>query len=303
MKKILLNIAFCLLLISCNEDKNDILEQNISNISSKIETIETQLANGYTKNETGGMKNLTARSEETINKIKKKLQDAYYRQISYLRSNNGEGAIGVLQAESYKCGSYKELVVYMDCEDSGNGASKYEGWTGSSYIDGNKNAVLRFCIIPTSRFQFNRGYEEYAVLLLGGQRPNGINTITRYFDNENKDNTNSRNTTVDGQPFQGEYGACNIGGLNTTLVFLHYLANSTPSSFPNLGFSYGVFGQLGANRGYLQSDDEDTNPSSTCMIDKFNGTGYTTSWISDGKVGKILEMDIDKTKMYMSKIQ
>lgn len=302
MKNTLLNMAIGLLLTSCNTD-NEILEQNFSTISNEFEEIETQLSINNNKIETEGTKLLTGRSEKTIAKIKEKLQNSYYKQISYLRSNDGEGEVGVLQAEKYKCGIYKEMVVYMDCEDSGNGASKYEGWTGSSYIDNNKNAVLRFCIVPTSRFQFNRGYEEYAVLLLGGQRPNGINTVTRYFDNEKNNNTNDRNTTVDGQPYQGQYGACNIGGQNTTLVFLHYLANSTPSSFPNLGFAYGVFGQLGANRGYLQTDDDDTDPSSTCMVDKYNGSGYTTSWVSDGKVGTILEMDIDKTRMNMSKIQ
>lgn len=305
MKKILLqSVLLCALLIACT-DSRDSLDNDLSlySVSNKIEEIESILPKGETKIETEGIKIIGARSEKKINEIKEKLQNAYYKQQSYLRSNDGEGEVGVLQSEAGKCGSFKEILIFMDCEDSGNGASTLSGWTGTSYIDRNKNADLFICAVKTSQFKFNRGYEEYAVLLLGGQRPNGISTITRYFDNENTDNANYRGTAVNGVPFAGYYGACEIGKANTTLVFLHYLSTSTPSSFPNLGFSYGVFGQLGSNRGYLQTDDEDQSPSSTCMVDRFNGQSYTTSYVNNGAVGSILNVDIDRTRMYMSKIQ
>ena len=44
------------------------------------------------------------------------------------------------------CGGWDELEVFMDCEDLNSQSSK-SGTTGASYVDGNKNVHLKFCVV------------------------------------------------------------------------------------------------------------------------------------------------------------
>lgn len=214
------------------------------------------------------------------------------RERTYLRANDGEGLVGVLENSS--CGSYKKLVIFVDNEDR-KGKSRTSGWAGTSKVDGNGNLNLNICAVPTSNVNFRRGVSEYALLHLGGTVPDGIATITRFFDNEDDDNKNNVGTKYDGKLFKGNMGQSTLGEPNITLAFLHYESDPyTPDNFPAIGISYGAFGQFKDRQGFIFTDDEDSSNMNQCYITRSNVKTYQT-----GLIGKILDVN-KNTQMFVS---
>lgn len=241
-----------LFLLSCEKDRNNL---NDNTLSSEINKVETKYQEGATKLETiatpGFAKIETTASNVYKAKIRKELETSYSKQTTYLKSI--DNLVGVIRDGS-SCGSYQELDVQMDSEDS-NCQSGGTGYIGGCTIDPGGNIILRFCIVGA--YNFVRTSSDFAVLDLGGNVPSDANGVTRYFDNEDSNNMNY--ARVDGTSFSGQYGGCNFGA-NTTLAFYFYPANiNAPGSFPWLGVSnYIVLGRFGFSRGTIYSDDEDT---------------------------------------------
>jgi hypothetical protein len=153
--------------------------------------------------------------------------------------------------------------IYMDDEDSGNNSSR-SGWIGASG-DGS-NTRFGLCRVDGSRFTkvgwCNAMNSKYAVLKLGSACPNGSKEITRYFDNEDSSNNNW---------FTGDISPSIQSAAGTRLKLCVFLplnalvkctATSPTLRFPDLGFSYGVFGvpdiQDAIQGGSMYSDDEDS---------------------------------------------
>ena len=51
--------------------------------------------------------------------------------------------VGVFKVES--CGTYKELTLYLDAEDTRQN-SKIEGYVGDTFVDNNGNVRFKFCL-------------------------------------------------------------------------------------------------------------------------------------------------------------
>ncbi len=150
-------------------------------------------------------------------------------------------------------GVSERITIHMDDEDSQNGNS-HRGWMGA--ISQGRNTTFRFCKVSGKNFKSLDTYDNYAVLRLSKQCPNGSIPFTRYFDNE--DNANANWSLGNIYP--------NKSNRNTTLYFCLFKgkgagASNTMSSFPNIGIRYGVFApsnfSKAIQKGHIRIDDED----------------------------------------------
>ncbi|MCX7985324.1 MAG: hypothetical protein N2662_00095 [Bacteroidales bacterium] len=278
-------------------------KQEEQNITKEIEKIETAYKEGDTKIETflqpGENKIETFASEEVKDQIRRTLEKNNSKKTTYLKAFSR--LAGVIANGS--CGTFSTIEIFMDCEDTRNSSST-GGWTGSCGLPGGRNAYLKFCIVDAYYFTHIIGIN-YAILHLGGNIPGGVSAIVRYFDNEDDDNINW--AYLDGKEIpKGTWYGQSWFEYNTRMGFLYYPSVNAfgNSSFPNLGISYGVFGSIGANRGYIHTDDEDSRNSNWCfkyVYNKNNGT-YTKTDINDQTtIDNIIQVG-GNTTLYMSKI-
>lgn len=305
----LFSISIGLLLISCEkEDLSLVNEGNTveNDANYTIEQIEkAQYCYDYISSNNKNVdydKYETSASSDYIKLIKEKLE--YNEPIKKtLLKALGEQSVGVLKNGS--CGTYHELRIFMDNEDN-RPASKSFGWTGSSYIDGDKNIWLKFCVVPDAFSNSSRG--GFAVLNLGFKFKNTSSDkfeqqfIERYFDNEDNSNKNRYESTWDGD---------NLGVLwpntmdrNTKLIFRYYDKGKYDHGFPDYGISYGVFGTLDgfSQKGYLYTDDEDSSNANWCRYKRIDVSGKVvqSSYIS-GVTGIIQAGS--NTKLYTTKVR
>ena len=57
--------------------------------------------------------------------------------------------VGVFKVES--CGTYKELTLYLDAEDTRQN-SKIEGYVGDTFVDNNGNVRFKFCLTEATQY-------------------------------------------------------------------------------------------------------------------------------------------------------
>lgn len=254
-----------LFLYSCEKDQND---SNNNMLTEEISKVETRYQEGDIKIENTLDPNFQKIETSAVESYKKKiiqaLEDSYSKQTTYLKSAGNK--VGVIKSGT--CGSYQELMVFMDCEDGSNNISSVNEWVGDCGRDSNGNITLRFCVVNGAYFE--RTNSNYAVLNLTGLSswPYGMGYIYRYFDNE--DNNNANSFTLDGTPLWNYwFGRCYLGS-NIGLGFYHYIANSSSPTYPNLGFSYGVFGQFGNSKGSIITDDEDNKNANSCQVASYD---------------------------------
>ena len=156
-------------------------------------------------------------------------------------------------------GGSETVRIHMDNEDT-NEASDAQGWVGATTVDGNGNIDFVFCRVDGNQFRSlaaaNDVRSNYAVLKLGQSCPQGSVEFSRYFDNEDHNTSNG----YSGNIFPNVVEVEDDG--NSTLRFCLFKGDgSTASSFPNLGFEYGVFAApqftFTSAHGFIYSDDED----------------------------------------------
>ncbi|MCI2230312.1 hypothetical protein MC378_14125 [Polaribacter sp. MSW13] len=320
--KLLVLITVFTFLQSCENSDENLLEnpnsltEDLIDIEDSYSKIETEYIEGDIKDEflfsKGDFKNETLANEETLELITAKLNENFSKQVVYNRTSNSQ-AVGVFKNGT--CGAYKELVVFMDAEDSRN-ASRRSGFTGSSNIDYRGNVTLRFCVVDNNPFRNVTG-GTYAVLNINSTSYGNF-TINRHFDNE--DRRNSNRTTYNGSRIYS-LGANRFGG-NTILSFKGYgnPTNGNPGTrgfmaFPNIGVSYGVLGDVyrhvstsypwqaaspprNSYFGYINSDDEDSRNANYCDRILSNGSRTRVS----GRVSNLLVADRNTT-LYFTKIK
>ncbi|MEG3791663.1 hypothetical protein V1318_16200 [Lysobacter sp. CCNWLW3] len=169
-------------------------------------------------------------------------------------------SVGVIPDKA-SCPSPHVLVqMHMDDEDRRNANSRW-GWIGATASS--SNTTWRFCRLSwDASFAFkplaNWGNQyDYAVQNLGMFCPPGSRRVLRRHDNEDWANANWSSG--------GVFPSFNLGGNWWTYTCQYDGGTPTPlmSSFPTLGFGYGVFSQTNlpwpyalAN-GYVYQDDED----------------------------------------------
>jgi hypothetical protein len=247
-----------LFLFSCKKEPNEKQnEPNVNTLTDEIDKVVTIYQEGDIKLENivdpDYKKIETSAPESYKEKVRQELEKSYSKQTTYLKSANN--TVGVIRSGT--CGSYQELYVHMDCEDSG-AASSYTGWTGDCLVNSSKNIILRFCVV--SGVDFGPTTHNYAILNLGfNALPIGVTRVVRLFDNEDTHNKNS--ATIAGSTV-GLVGDCNFY-YDTQLSFYLYPGDpSYTTPLPNLGFTYGVFGNWAStdnDKGKIFSDDEDNN--------------------------------------------
>ncbi|WP_164017684.1 hypothetical protein [Pyxidicoccus trucidator] len=176
----------------------------------------------------------------------------------------GAQDVGVIPKKPWGCPAGSEYIqIYMDDEDKNNNNYTW-GWVGATQQT-SAGTRFGFCRVDGTKFKrlihgFNTDLrkETYAVLKLGSSCPLGSMEFIRYFDNEDKNNANSRSGNI--WP--------NTSNANTTLRFCMFMpGNSGMGAFPSLGFEYGVFAPSNVQSaywlaaGYVHTDDEDRNNS------------------------------------------
>jgi len=271
-------------------------KENATHTNYKQETdkIETSIASGLTK-DGSYLTNFPKKETEASGDLKQKIMGALinsYSKTNAIPADNSE-IFGVLKDGS--CGSYRELDIRMDCEDN-NSTSVTKGYTGSTGVD-NGDIYYQFCLVnDRKRFpQISTG--KYAVLSLDRhQSINGVNiSFDRGFDNEDHNNQNAVyiNGVSQSLPFDS-FPGINIWG-NSALSFLLILKNSGGAAKPPVlaGLtSYGVLGSFGTEKGYIFSDDEDSQNANTF----YSNTASQSSVLFNG----VMEFGAN-TKMYVSK--
>ncbi len=176
----------------------------------------------------------------------------------------GAQDVGVIPKKPGVCPPGSEYIqIYMDDEDRNN-ANYNWGWVGATQ-QSSAGTRFGFCRVDGTKFKpLNDNFwvkdlraETYAVLKLGSSCPTGSMEFIRYFDNEDKNNANSRSGNI--WP--------NASNSNTTLHFCMFMpsTNFYMGSFPNLGIEYGVFAASNISSvywlaaGFVHTDDEDRN--------------------------------------------
>lgn len=161
------------------------------------------------------------------------------------------------------CGSQgaSSVAVFLDNEDTKNWNQRY-GWIGATIS--NKNTEFRLCAVDGREFtQAAMAGASFALVSLSGTCPDGFTRFDRFHDNEDN-NPSSADTAPAGSP------TATVGPkLDTNMAFCvanggnSHVANSL---FPDLGFSYGVFGgrtrsnaHWGLQFGEVMLDDENKN--------------------------------------------
>jgi len=278
-------------LISCEKDQENI--ETLNYLTEEIGKIETSYKEGDIKieNINDGNKIENDADFSLKDKIRNELEASYSKTHTFLKS--GSNTVGVFKSGS--CGSWPVLDIFMDCEDN-NPQTSTSGWIGDSYRDGNKNVHFQFCVVNNAYFEHTN--IDFAVVNLTANLPWGVSRIARYFDNEDKNNTNS--VTYNGNRYSGLFGDCWFGG-NTRLSFYYYPKTTYQRPFPSLGISYGVLGRFGSNQGSIYTDDEDKDNKNWCYLELFDNSSYSYIKAYSGDIANIMDVGRN-TRLYLSKV-
>lgn len=307
LKVTLVLISF--FLFSCEKEQistdNNSLTKEINAVVTKYndggeDKIEFSWYPGFQKNE-----NII--NEALAIKVREELEKCYSKQTTYLKSAGN--TVGVIKDGS--CGSYQELYIHMDCEDSGGVSGKNGVWTGDSWVNSSKNVILFFCVVDGAYFQATD--VDYAVLDLSSAGwPTGVSKIRNNMINESNRNINActqgGTQTADGYSTGGInkknywYGDTGVTGTLTLLGLYYYPHTTSPTAFPSLnGIHYGVFGSFGASQGNIFVDNED-GAYSWVGISLWDGNGLgAETYPGAGAVGVVRNEGLN-TRMYYSKV-
>jgi hypothetical protein len=202
------------------------------------------------------------------------------------------GRVGVLKDGT--CDGHDELTIMMDCEN--NIASTTESQpTGASFVVHNREFIgdadveWHYCIVDGD--VFGQGRFPYGVLAIDGVYNNSATKFVSIFQDNEDNNNNNRvdinNTNMYGQDWGGVTGGGpNHIDNNSDLWYIVYGEDLVTGGFPNLGFSYYVFGtdpNVSADNGSIYCDDEDyKNVNRFIITDILNNTVTSNYYIVPG---------------------
>jgi len=181
-----------------------------------------------------------------------------------------EGYVGVIMDKT--CGQYDRIDIIMDCEDDKT-QKKIVGWIGGVSQSKNGNITIPLCVVPYDAFS-GLNYGEFAVV--------DVSNPVYYVENRSHEffrvlmtgeyNNNQNRIDLNGVSLRPKTNQMGLSwGFGPTYLEQYYDTKITSMRFiilpeisygstelPNLGFSYGVFGQLsGHQNGSFYSDDQD----------------------------------------------
>lgn len=248
---------------SCS-NSYDLLENDLelANAASDYE-LSTEVIGG----EADTAKIETVADEQTIQASK----DVYEQELMNRQSTAKEkvmrtayaattNVVGVFKVGS--CGTYKELTLYLDAEDTRQN-SKISGNVGDTYVDGNGNVRFKFCLTEANR------YYAGGVFLVDhinySQYGNIMTVMVRYHDcdDDNADNKIIESNHSDYQHIRNLKGYTVVDN-NAALAwaFPTYPKPQWTPSLPTEPKNYIEFGLLSggprARSGSIYVDDEDS---------------------------------------------
>lgn len=188
--------------------------------------------------------------------------------------------VGVFKIST--CGTFKELEVGLDCEDH-NEDSRISGNVGASYVDGNGNARLIFCLTNVNRY-YPGGvllvdHINYSIPLGTGSRTEmrQLDVVVRHHDLEDNKPANyvtSGNVDYNDKSKLGGYTKIDN---DATLAwgFPPYFSSFTQAVYYGPSqIAYGLLTTNLAATGTIYLDDEDNN---------------NANWIKKYKLGSSLD--------------
>lgn len=205
------------------------------------------------------------------------------------------------------CGSYKELEILVDCEDR-RGKSNTGGNVGDTYVDGNENVHLQFCLVEANR------YYPGGVLLINRTPScpyNLENIVVRGHDTEDSNEQNIASGTHSSYNDNNELSQwLTQVGRNVNLAWgfpkgdpLYYPVG------PVSGIKYGLLSGLGASTGTIFFDDEDSSNKNFLQLwhrntfDKDLGEGLHVSYGIEANKNTTYNVSVSTdTKFYRNNI-
>lgn len=168
------------------------------------------------------------------------------------------GVVGVFKVGS--CGSYKELIIHMDCEDNRDG-SYVSGDVGDTSVDSNGNVDFRFCLTESNRF-----YPGGVLLVdqVDGSTVNSYWIFVRRHDTEDSKGSNSvyGNHAQYNSDVAISNGFTKLSRDNAIMAWGFPTSNSyypyPPYGFGPSGINYGLLLVDFASTGIIYCDDEDS---------------------------------------------
>lgn len=282
MKKIIFS-CFCILLASCSsyDELQEMKSNEGESLPKELESITNDYEltlKGYSFDELKKEKDEITPTTQEETEAEPWLIKAIHDSISQIQFNYnnrtrtdarayaGVGAMeGVFKYET--CGSYREFVYHMDCEDGGDTYST--GSIGATSVDSNGNVVFHFCVIPGSLNYAGGTLVFYQPALIF----DNVYVVKRSHDNEDHNNKNE----VQDNGGLSSFGP-NYFGKNTDF-FWKISLGGTP---PKLPFKYGMLGNgpLVAPKNILWIDDENGKNANQAIV-----------WHANNNIGTDLPAD------------
>ena len=242
--------------LCCSCAGNSVLldtESDLNGLNSEYELGKSETVNG------SGLKSETFGEKDSIQILKANYMAEIMGRLEVSKEKVMRTAysaasprVGVFKAGS--CGNYKYLAIEIDCEN-GNSKTRVEGNVGDSFVDGNDNMHLEFCLVDAG-FCYPGG------VFLVENAPAAIETFTviRYHDTE--DGGHQKLWSDDLVYKDGNLG--HITGLskldsNATLAWNFNRNMSFHMDLPlgPIGINFGVLSLPTMSSGNLYLDDED----------------------------------------------
>lgn len=201
--------------------------------------------------------------------------------------------VGVFKVGS--CGTFKELYVSLDCEDTKE-SSFVSGDVGDTFVDGAGNVNLQFCLVAANRFYpggvFLVNHVNYSL-----SDRDSRHAVVRHHDSDDKNPNNHVSGTHPDYLYKENLSGYTKIDRNTTLawMFPDKLAHSGWDyiNANNIGFGptgnikYGVLTSALAASGYINVDDEDSGNTNWIKRyrDGYNLDGGFDAWTASNECG------------------
>lgn len=299
-KHLLFTFLGALACYSCS-NSYDLLENDLELAKA---TSDYELSTEVIGGEADTAKIETVADEQTIQASK----DVYEQELMNRQSTAKEkvmrtayaatvDVVGVFKVGS--CGTYKELTLYLDAEDTRQN-SKISGNVGDTYVDGNGNVRFKFCLTEANR------YYAGGVFLVNhinyNQYDNTMTVMVRYHDcdDDNADNKIIESNHSDYQHIRNLKGYTVVDN-NAALAWAfpsYPISQWLPSPFPMGPKNYIKFGLLSggprARSGSIYVDDEDSKNRN--WLKRYKGYNFEMDMTT--KFHSMHGMDTDQNTTY-----
>lgn len=267
-----------LALISCQNETNEMYLSESASNSLSLEQLE-KIAYGcdsYVYDIDSDEKVETSASDEYMALIEERMDSLISNAVkpSHLKGTVSNRYVGVIKDGT--CGNYEEVLIKYDCEDGRKNETKaYDYAKQLGWVKSDGNLEMRFCKVPAELFKHIG--QHYAVVnftneiktdeIVNGNRI-AMKAIMLHMDAEDDD---SKYTSIyDNGVKKYGLGLTSLTGnthVNLDLNLLYYSDEHKGNVLPDLGFDYGVFGQLNnCEIGTIFSDDEDRNNANVARL-------------------------------------